>query len=124
MTVHAFTNAEDWFSYHTTEEETEAQDQAMLEACWAGLHSAMPELGSGAEVIDSLTPRGYYDLTRRKLGMVGNPVPAGLGFWQAQPSYTTALPNLFIVSDTVSNGGLAPLSRSALSLAYRIAPLS
>ncbi|MEP6743152.1 MAG: FAD-dependent oxidoreductase [bacterium] len=121
VTVHAFTDVEDWFSFHTNEEETEAQDQEMLEACWERLHNSMPELGGSVEVIDSLNPRGYYDSTRRKLGMVGSVVPTGREFWQNQPRYTTALSNLFIVSDTTSPGGLASLSRSALVLADKLA---
>ena len=122
VTVHAFTNVDDWFSFHSNEEESEAKDQQMLEACWARLHSALPELGSSVEVIDSVNPRGYYDSTRRKLGMVGNVVPIASQFWEGQPSYFTSLPNLFIVSDTTSPGGIAAISRSALVLADKLAP--
>lgn len=122
VTVHAFTPVDEWFSFHTDEEESEAADQRMLEACWSRLHSAIPELGSSIEVIDSLNPRGYYDSTRRKLGMVGNVVPGSAQFWRGQPSCVTSLPNLFIISDTTSHGGLASLSRSALALADRLAP--
>jgi len=122
VTVHAFTNVDDWFSFHTNEEESEAKDQIMLEACWGRLHAALPELGSRIEVIDSINPRGYYDSTRRKLGMVGNVVPTALQFWEGQPSYATSLPNLFIISDTTSPGGLAAISRSALVLANKLAP--
>jgi phytoene dehydrogenase-like protein len=123
VTLHAFTEVDDWFSFHVSEEESEAKDQQMLEACWERLHAAMPELGSSVEVIESINPRGYYDQTRRKLGMVGDVAPAGSEFWQAQPSYLTSLPNLFIISDTTSPGGLASLSRSALQLADRLADL-
>jgi prolycopene isomerase len=122
VTVHAFTPVDDWFFFHTDEEESEASDQRMLEACWSRLHSAVPELGSSIEVIDSLNPRGYYDSTRRKLGLVGNVVPNSAEFWRGQPSYGTSLPNLFIISDTTSPGGLASLSRSALVLADKLAP--
>jgi prolycopene isomerase len=123
VTVHAFTDVDDWFSFHTNEEASEAKDQLMLEACWERLHAALPELGSSVEVIDSINPRGYYDSTRRKLGMVGNVVPTGSQFWQRQPSYVTSLPNVFIISDTLCPGGLAALTRSALVLANKLAPL-
>lgn len=122
VTVHAFTEVDDWFSFHTSEDESEAKDQQMLEACWERLHAAMPELGSRVEVIESINPRGYYDSTRRKLGMVGNVIPTASQFWRGQPSYLTSLPNLFLISDTTSPGGLASLSRSALILADKLAP--
>ncbi|HBB88081.1 MAG TPA: hypothetical protein DC047_10735 [Blastocatellia bacterium] len=122
VTVHAFTEPESWFTFHSDEEEVEARDQQMLEACWERLHKAMPELGSGVEVIDTMNPRGYYDSTRRKLGMVGALVPTGTQFWPGQASYLTSLPNLFNISDTSSAGGLAAISRAALALADKLAP--
>src|SRR6266404_263764 len=113
VTVHSFTNVDDLFSFPTNEEEAEEKDQLMLEVCWGRLHTAYPELGSSVEVIDSVNPRGYYDSTRRKLGMVGNVVPIGSQFWESQHSYVTSLPNLFIVSDTATSpGGMAAISRS------------
>jgi C-3',4' desaturase CrtD len=118
MTVHAFTDVDEWFTFHKDETELEERDQQMLELCWARLHSAMPELGSSVEVIDTATPRTFYDLTRRKLGMVG-----GVGrrdFWLNGPSYVTSLPNVFIVSDTTYAGGIAGLTRSALVLANKL----
>jgi phytoene dehydrogenase-like protein len=120
VTVHAFTDVEPWFTYHSNQEALEGRDQLMLEACWERLHAAMPELGGSVEVIDSLTPRDNYDSTRRKLGMVGNVVPTSSQFWQSQPPHLTALPNLFIISDTTSPGGLASLSRAALQLAKKL----
>jgi phytoene dehydrogenase-like protein len=122
VTVHSFTEVDAWFSFHINEEESEAKDQLMLEACWQRLHAALPELGSRVEVIDSATPRSYYHSTRRKLGMVGGVVPTGSQFWERRPSYLTSLPNLFIISDTASPGGLAAISRSALVLADKLAP--
>ena len=92
----------------------------MLEGCWERLHKAMPELGGDVEVIDSINPRGYYDATRRKLGMVGGVKPNGTEFWLGQPSYLTSLSNLFIVSDTSSTGGLGAISRAALVLADKL----
>ena len=122
VTVHAFTEADSWFTFHSNEEELEARDQQMLEACWSRLHQAMPELGRSIEVIETANPRGYYDATRRKLGMVGGLVPAATQSSAGEPLYLTSLPNLFIVSDTTSPGGLAGLSRAALALVDKLAP--
>lgn len=122
VTVHAFTEADTWFTFHSDEEELEARDQQMLEACWERLHKAMPELGGDVEVIETINPRGYYDSTRRKLGMVGGVIPAGSEFWPDQAPYLTSLPNLFNVSDTAAGAGLAAISRAALALANKLAP--
>jgi C-3',4' desaturase CrtD len=122
VSVHCFTDVDDWFTFHHDETEVEQKDQAMLEASWQRLHSAMPELGSHVEVIDTATPRTFYQLTRRKLGMVGGAVPAPNKFWSHQPSYLTSLPNLFIVSDTTYSGGIAGLTQSAYNLANKIVP--
>ncbi|MBA2702818.1 MAG: FAD-dependent oxidoreductase [Blastocatellia bacterium] len=121
VTVHAFTEAESWFTFHSDEEELEERDQLMLEACWERLHRAMPELGGSVEVIESVNPRGYYDATRRKLGMVGSVIPTAFQFWRDQASYLTSLPNLFNISDTTSLGGLASVSRTALAFADKLA---
>jgi phytoene dehydrogenase-like protein len=80
----------------------------------------MPELGSRVEVIDTATPRTFYEQTRRKLGMVGGTVPTADNFWSHQPSYLTSLPNLFVVSDTTYPGGIAGLTQSAHNLANKI----
>jgi C-3',4' desaturase CrtD len=120
VTVHSFTEAAEWFTFHTDETELEDKDQKTLERCWQQLHAAMPELGDGIEVIETATPRDFYDLTRRKLGMVGGIIPAAEGLWLEAPSYETTLPNLFIVSDTVYPGGIASLVRSALLLANKL----
>lgn len=120
VTVHAFTDVAEWFTFHKDETELENRDQRTLEICWGRLHSAMPELGSSVEVIDTATPRTFYDLTRRKLGMVGGTHPGPEGFWLSESSYTTYLPNLFIVSDTTYPGGIAGLTRSALLLANKL----
>jgi len=117
VTVHTFTDVDEWFTFHKDESELEDKDQRTLELCWQRLHAAMPELGSGIEVIETATPRGFYDLTRRKLGMMGGIVPSAGSFWLDEPSYKTALPNLFIVSDTVYPGQIEGLTRSALLLA-------
>lgn len=117
ITVHAFTDVDDWFTFHTDESELEYQDQQMLEKCWTQLHQSMPELGSSVEVIDTATPRFFYEQTRRKLGMVGG-LPAD--FCEPNPSYLTPLPNLFIISDTVAPGGIAGLTYAALALANKL----
>lgn len=120
VTVHSFTNVDDWFTFHTDETELEHKDQLMLEACWHRLHTTMPELGSSVEVIDTATPKTYYDQTRRKLGMVGGVIPTPNSFWTNQPHYLTCYPNLFIVSDTISPGGIAGITNSALNLVNRL----
>ncbi len=123
VTVHTFTEAEDWFQYHENEVEHEAQDQAELEAWWAKIHAALPELGSEIEVIETATPRTFYESTRRKLGMVG-----GLGHSLETSGlnsvgHTTPIPNLFMVGDTTFPGaGIAPVSHGALICANIIKP--
>jgi phytoene dehydrogenase-like protein len=117
VTVHARTDVESWFTFHNDETEIEEKDQRMLEVCWERLHAAMPELGSGIEVIDTANPHTFYESTRRKLGMVGGTIVTPHHFWPDSPCYQTALPNLFIVSDTRTPGGIAGLSESALVLA-------
>ena len=121
VTAHAFTDVDDWFTFHRDETELEGKDQQMLERCWQRLHSALPELGGSIEVIETATPRSLYELTRRKLGMVGGVVPRARSLWLGEPAYQTAVPNLFIVSDTTYAGGLEGLTRSALVLANRLA---
>ena len=95
VTVHAFTDVDEWFTFHKDDTELEEKDQLMLEACWQQLHSAMPELGSHIEVVDTATPRTFYDQTRRKLGMLGGVSPTPSRFWLNQPTYLTSIPNLF-----------------------------
>jgi len=120
VTVHAFTDVDEWFTFHKDDTELEEKDQRMLEVCWQQLHSAMPELGSHVEVIDTATPRTFYDQTRRKLGMVGGVSPTPDRFWSNHPNYLTSVPNLFIVSDTTYPGGIAGLTQSAYNLANEL----
>jgi phytoene dehydrogenase-like protein len=120
VTVHAFTDVDEWFTFHKDETELEERDQQMLERCWGQLHAAMPELGSSVEVIDTATPRTFYDLTRRKLGMVGGISTRRDSFWLREPSFATSLANVFIVSDTTYPGGIAGLTCSALVLANKL----
>jgi len=121
VTVSTFTEASQWFSFHEDESQHEAQDQAMLETWWKRIHAMMPELGAGIEVIETATPRTFYDYTRRRLGMVG-----GLGqsldvFGLNSLSHRTSIPNLFMVGDTVFPGqGVAGVTQSALIVANEI----
>ena len=57
----AFTNVEDWFSFHEDHSAHEEQDQAVLEILWSRLHAAMPELGDSVEVIETATPQTFYE---------------------------------------------------------------
>ena len=124
-TLSTFTDAEGWFSFHADETEHERQDQSRLELIWQRLHRALPRLGERVEVIETATPRTFYEQTRRKLGMVG-----GLGqslevFGENFPTHRTPLDNLYMVGDTVFPGqGLAAVSQSALIVANEIAPPS
>ncbi|HEX8473125.1 MAG TPA: NAD(P)/FAD-dependent oxidoreductase [Pyrinomonadaceae bacterium] len=123
VTVSTFTEAEQWFSFHQDETSHEEQDQQRLEACWRRLHASMPELGDGIEVIETATPRTFYEQTRRKLGMVGG-VGQTLGvFGTNSVTHRTSLPNLYMVGDTTFPGqGVAAVSHSALIVANEIAP--
>ena len=123
VTVSLYTDVNDWFAYHTDEGEHEAQDQKMLESVWERLHAALPELGAGVEVIETATPRTFYETTRRKLGMVGG-IPQTLRYSGANAfTHRTSFPNLFMVGDTVFPGnGLAAATQSALIVANEIAP--
>jgi phytoene dehydrogenase-like protein len=118
VTVSMFTRAEDWFAFHEDESAHEEEDQSTLESLWSRLHSSMPELGDSVEVIETATPRTFYENTRRKLGMVGRPC-SSLEFPAAEKQLgKTIFPNVFIVGDTVSSGlGIAGVSHSASILA-------
>jgi phytoene dehydrogenase-like protein len=123
VTVSTFTESSQWFSFHEDETELEQQDQAALEIWWERLHAAMPELGDGVEVIETMTPRDYYANTRRKLGMVGG-INQSLALSGLNSlTHRTTLPNLFMVGDTVFPGqGVAAVTHSALTVANEIAP--
>lgn len=123
VTVSLYTDVDDWFAYHTDESEHEAQDQNFLEASWERLHRALPELGAGVEVIETATPRTFYEATRRKLGMVGG-IPQTLAASGANAfTHRTPYPALYLVGDTTFPGnGLAAVTQSALIVANEIAP--
>jgi C-3',4' desaturase CrtD len=123
-TVTASTDAEQWFTFHADETEHEEQDARALEALWSRLHAALPELGDGAEVFETATPRTFYERTRRRLGMVGGlaRTPELLDGPEAL-THRTNIPNLLLVGDTVFPGpGIAPVTHSALVVANELAP--
>lgn len=113
VTMTTRTEVEPWFSYQSSEEEYEEWDQEALEHFWKRLHAALPELGGDIEIIETANPRTYYDLTRRKLGMV-----LGVDPPQTSTPHQTFLPNVFMVGDTITaETGIAAVVESALSLA-------
>lgn len=114
VTLTSQTDVTAWFAYHTSEEDFEEQDQAALEQFWAKLHAAIPELRGDIEVIETANPRTYYELTRRKLGMVnGVDLPLGRN--------ETFLPNLFMVGDTAGvEAKLVSVVQSGLDLAKKL----
>ncbi|HYH84075.1 MAG TPA: FAD-dependent oxidoreductase [Pyrinomonadaceae bacterium] len=122
-TVSTFTDAEKWFAFHTDEAEHEEDDARALENVWGRLHAALPELGAGAEVLETATPRTFYERTRRRLGMVGG-VGQSLEVYGASAlTHRTIIPKLFMVGDTVFPGnGVAAVTHSALIVANEIAP--
>ena len=123
VTVSTFADAEDWFAYHEDEADHETQDRRATEECWERLHAALPELGAGVELIETMTPRDYYEWTRRRLGMVGGTPRTPAAFGPEAVTHRTALPNLFLVGDTAFPGnGVAAVTHSALAAAAEIAP--
>ena len=109
------TEVDEWFTYQSSEEDYDEWDREALESFWKRVHGALPELGGDIEIIETANPRTYYDQTRRKLGMV-------MGI-EGQPiqSHETALPNLFVVGDTVSTAAeLESVVESAIRLADRL----
>jgi phytoene dehydrogenase-like protein len=119
VTVHAFTSVDDWFTFHNDESDHEEKDQQLLEQNWNRLHAVMPELGSSIEVIETATPRTFYELTRRKLGMVGGLVPS-LESPLSLAGGETCLPNLFLVNDTSAGWGIEAVTRAAWLLAAKL----
>ena len=114
VTLTTRTDVESWFSYQSSEEEYEEWDQEALEHFWKRLHAAVPELGGDIEIIETANPRTYYDLTRRKLGMV-------MGVEPSREGAGTFLPNLYMVGDTVSaKARLEAVVASAIALAQRL----
>ncbi|HVF21601.1 MAG TPA: FAD-dependent oxidoreductase [Pyrinomonadaceae bacterium] len=118
-TLKTATDVREWFTYHASEEDFEESDQAALERFWTKLHAALPELGGDIEIIETTNPRTFYDQTRRKLGMVMGVQSAPLS--AKIPFPKTILPNVFVVSDTVTGSpDLASVIEAAASLATHI----
>jgi phytoene dehydrogenase-like protein len=121
VTIQTNTDVSRWFTFQASEEDQENRDQEMLEAFWAIIHRALPELGAGIEVLETANPRTFYELTRRKLGMVRGTKQVPGRFGLDSMTYQTSLPNVFMVGDTVFPGaGLAAVSHSALIVANAI----
>jgi C-3',4' desaturase CrtD len=122
-TVSTATSVEQWFAHGADEASQEELDERKLARCWERLHAALPELGAGAEVIETATPLVFYERTRRRLGMVG-----GLGqslelFGPRSETHRTAIPRLYMTGDTVFPGnGAAAVTYNALAVADEIAP--
>ena len=118
LTAIAFTQSDEWFSFHEDHSWHEEKDQALLESWWTKLHQGLPQLGDSVEVIETSTPQTVYETTRRRLGMIGAPSSIDGSAMLVPP-----FPNLFLVGDTVSGGlGLEGVANSALSLADHLAP--
>jgi phytoene dehydrogenase-like protein len=121
VTMLTFSDVDQWFSFQENEEQNEEKDQSLLEVWWRRLHQAIPELGGDIEVIDTATPRTIYDLTRRKLGMVGGLAGTSKVFDSNIMNCQTSLPNVFRVGDTTSlGGGIAAVTHAARLLANRL----
>ncbi|MGZ5435268.1 MAG: phytoene desaturase family protein [Pyrinomonadaceae bacterium] len=118
LTAIAFTQADEWFSFHEDHSWHEEKDQALLESWWTKLHQGLPQLGDSVEVIETSTPQTVYETTRRRLGMIGAPSVIDRRALLVPP-----FPNLFLVGDTASAGlGLEGVANSALGLADHLAP--
>jgi phytoene dehydrogenase-like protein len=121
VTMLTFSDVDQWFSFHENEEQSEEIDQAVLGQWWRRLHEAMPELGGDIEVIETSTPRTSYELTRRKLGMVGSLACRTTGVDVDLMRHQTSVPNVFRVGDTTSMGfGIAGVTHNARLLARQL----
>jgi C-3',4' desaturase CrtD len=120
-TVQVPVDVTDWFTYHVDESEHEEQDQASLQSVWAQLMKLIPDLGDSVELIETATPRTWYETTRRKLGMVGGLPASPAVFGPNGIGHETAFENLFLVGDTVFPGaGIAAVTHGALVLANHL----
>ena len=118
LTALAFTQADEWFSFHEDHSWHEEKDQALLESWWTKLHQALPELRDSVEVIETSTPQTVYEDTRRRFGMIGTPSAI-----DRRATLVPPFPNLFLVGDTASAGpGLESVANLALDLADHLAP--
>jgi phytoene dehydrogenase-like protein len=121
VTIVFAADVDQWFTYQTDASAQEDQDQLALELGWQIVHAAMPELGADIEVIDTASPRTYYEATRRKLGRVGGLKQCLAALAGGYTTHVTTIPNVFMVGDTsFAAGGLAGASQSALIVANEI----
>jgi prolycopene isomerase len=122
VTIKTDTDVTDWFAFQASEEEYEERDQAALEQTWARLHEVLPQLGADIEIIETANPRTYYDLTRRKLGMVLGVEPSSEPTANTESlGHHTCLPNVFMVGDTITaTARMDAVAESALALANKL----
>jgi phytoene dehydrogenase-like protein len=122
VTIKTDTDPIDWFAFQASEEEYEERDQAALEQVWTRLHEVLPQLGADIEIIETANPRTFYDLTRRKLGMVLGIDPATAAADSAGIlTHHTSLPNVFMVGDTITAAArMESVVESALALANQL----
>jgi phytoene dehydrogenase-like protein len=122
VTITTHTDVTDWFAFQASEEEYEERDQTALEEVWTRLHAALPALGPDIEIIETANPRTFYDLTRRKLGMVLGVEPSPENAASTPLGHATSLPNVFMVGDTITaEASLDAVVESALTLADKLA---
>ncbi len=118
VTVQTPADVNDWFTFHEDETEHEGKDQETLERCWQQLHLSLPELGSDIEIIDTATPRTFYDQTRRKLGMAGGLSNLSNPLGPKLLNHRTHVRNVYRVGDTVFPGvGISGVTHSAAAVA-------
>ena len=121
-TVSAYTNVEDWFSFHEDHAAHEERDQSMLELVWSRMHCAIPELRDGIELIETATPQTFYESTRRRFGMIER--VTSVSGSTAGGAMESPYPNVFLVGDTIAaSSGLESVIRSAWTIANEIAPI-
>jgi prolycopene isomerase len=123
VTIKTTADVEDWFAFQSSEEEYEERDQAALAEVWMRLHEAIPTLGSDIEIIETANPRTFYDVTRRRLGMVLGIDQTTRPVEHVEPlGHGTSLPNVFMVGDTITaSATLDAVVESALALANKLA---
>jgi len=119
ITFKTSTEVERWFSFQTGEEDYESWDQEELERFWSHIHHRIPEFGGDLEVIETASPRTYYDETRRKLGFVQGYQKTLES--QGLQSFETPISKLYLVGDTASSfPSIDSVVESALALALEL----
>ena len=124
VTIWTQTETESWFTFHNDPQEMEDMDQTALEDWWTRIHRLLPELGAAVEVIETETPQGHYERTRRRMGWVGGFAQSVVNAASNPFSHRTPIPKLYMVGDTLFPGqGVSAVTRSASLLADELAPL-